>query len=303
MANEKITPYIIYLRDVRGFSPHTLRNYSIDLDEFLTASNGQFTERSIREHLHRLTLGKKSKASIARKLSAIRSYAKFLVRSNELKENPAALIATPKQKKSLPKALSLEEIKQFFMANDTSSYLGFRDRTIMEVLYSSGIRVAELCALNKNDFDYGERTLKVLGKGKKMRLAYLTKDAGKWLFDYLNHPLRSLDSSKHKKENDRQAIFLNRFGKRITERSIDRMFSDTKKRIGFSASITPHTFRHSIATHLLENGLDLKTIQEILGHASLKTTTIYTSVSTSLKRKAYESAHPLMKGEAMKGKR
>lgn len=298
MYHKKIKSFISYLQDVRGFSPHTLRNYSLDLEDFLSFVKGKVTEKSIRLYLHHLTLKKKSKATISRKLSTIRSYAKYLVRTHELDDNPTSFIATPKQKKHLPKSLSLFEIEALFDANDTSEYLGFRDRTIMEVLYSSGIRVSELCMLNKKDFDYADRTLRVLGKGKKVRNAYLTKSASKWLFDYLNHPLRNMDTNKHKKQNDRDAIFLNRFGNRLTERSVDRLFNQVCKKVGFSTQITPHTFRHSIATHLLENGMDLKTIQELLGHASLKTTTIYTSVSTTLKRKAYEKAHPLMKGGA-----
>ncbi len=295
MSDKKIENFITYLRDVRGFSPHTLRNYSIDLIEYQKHSNGNISEKTIRNYLHALTLESKSKATIARKLSAIRSFAKYLVRNKELKENPAALIATPKQKKRLPKALTLEDIAAFIALCDVTSYLGFRDRTIMEVLYSSGIRVAELCGLDKKDFSYADRTIKVMGKGKKMRIAYLTKDAANWLFKYLNHPLRHLDSEKHQKEKDLRAVFLNRFGVRLTSRSVDRIFSLICKNNGLSGHITPHTFRHSIATHLLENGLDLKTIQELLGHASLKTTTIYTAVSTKLKRKTYDEAHPLMK--------
>ncbi len=294
---DQIALFIDHMQSVRGASPHTLRNYGIDLSEFWQTSKGEFNERSIRRHLHHLTLENKSKATIARKLSAIRTFCKFLVRQGVLKENPASLIATPKQKKSLPKALSLPELEAFMNASDTTTYLGFRDRTIMEVLYSSGIRVAEICALNKNDFAYSERTLRVLGKGQKMRMAFLTKTASQWLLNYLNHPLRMLSSDKHQKEEDPKAIFLNRFGKRITTRSIDRLFADQCRRIGSSFRITPHVLRHSVATHLLEQGMDLKSIQEILGHSSIKTTTIYTSVSTSLKRKAYQNAHPLMKPE------
>ena len=297
MNKHKIITFINYLRNVRGYSPHTLRNYSSDLSEYVNSSKGDFTERTIRSHLHALTLQRKSKATIARKLSAIRSYLKYLVRTGELKENPASIIATPKQKKHLPKALSLEEVEEFISACDTTLYLGFRDRAMMEVLYSSGIRVAEMCQLSKNDYNPGDRTLRVYGKGNKMRLAFLTVDANRWMLDYLNHPYRHMDSSKHKKERDHQAIFLNRFGNRISPRSIDRLFSDYCKKNGMSARVTPHVFRHSIATHLLENGMDLKTIQELLGHSSMKTTTIYTKVSTTLKRAVYEKAHPLNKGK------
>ncbi len=292
---DQIACFIEHLRSVRGASPHTLRNYSIDLAEFWQMGQGELTERAIRRHLHQLTLQNKSKATLARKLSAIRSFFKFLVRQGKMDENPATLIATPKQKKRLPKALSSSDFEEFIGACDTATYLGLRDRTIMEVLYSSGIRVAEICALNKSDFNPSQRTLRVLGKGQKMRIAFLTKKAQQWLVDYLNHPLRSLSSDKHQKERDPKAIFLNRFGERITPRSVDRLFADQCKRIGSSNRITPHVLRHSVATHLLEQGMDLKSIQEILGHSSIKTTTIYTSVSTALKRKAYQDAHPLMK--------
>ena len=294
---DKIASFITYLRDVRGASSHTVRNYQLDLQEFFQRCEGKFCEKTLRQHIHWLTLAKKSKATVARKLAALRTFSKYLVRMGLLQENPAQWIATPKQTKRLPKPIALKEFEEFIAACDTTTYLGLRDRVLMEVLYSSGIRVAELCFLNKTDFDRTQRTLRILGKGNKMRVAFLTKTAAQWLETYLHHPLRWLSSKKHREERETQAIFLNRFGQRITTRSVDRIFSDQCKKLGISTRITPHVLRHSIATHLLENGMDLKTIQELLGHSSIKTTTVYTAVSTSLKQKTYRESHPLMRDQ------
>ena len=170
---------------------------------------------------------------------------------------------------------------------DTSNYLGFRDRVIMELFYSSGLRLSEVAGLNRRDFDEKSLVLNIFGKGKKQRQAPITETAVNWVVQYLNHPERD--------EKDPEAIFLNRFGKRITSRSIDRNFERYLRSSGLSVRITRHTIRHTIATHWLENGMDLKTIQMLLGHTSLTTTTIYTHVSSKLKRQVYDKTHPRAK--------
>jgi integrase/recombinase XerC len=157
----------------------------------------------------------------------------------------------------------------------------------MELFYSSGLRLSELVGMNKKDFDQKNSILQIYGKGKKMRQAPITDTASKWIIDYLKHPLRE--------ELDSAAIFLNRFGKRLSSRSVDRNFANYLKQSGLSEKITPHTIRHTIATHWLEHGMDLKTIQLLLGHTSLATTTIYTHVSPKLKKEVYERTHPRAK--------
>ena len=179
----------------------------------------------------------------------------------------------------------MDQVIQFFAAPDLKTYIGIRDRTIMELLYATGIRVAELCNLNKQDIDLRNRTLKVTGKGNKERNLPLTKTAVHWIEKTLTHP--------HRRVKDKKALFLARFGTRLTPRSIDRLFVTYKHLSSIAIPLTPHTLRHTIATHLLENGMDLKTIQQILGHTNLATTTIYTQVSTKFKQETYEKSHPL----------
>ncbi len=162
----------------------------------------------------------------------------------------------------------------------------------MELFYSSGLRVSELVALNRSDVDAKNLLIKLRGKGKKERIVPITKNAAEWIQTYLEHPERYLDVDGHQAQVDSDAVFLNKLGTRLTLRSVDRGFDKYLKASGIANKITPHTIRHTIATHWLENGMDLKTIQVLLGHSSLATTTIYTQVSTKLKKKVYDKAHP-----------
>ncbi len=282
---EAIDTFLDHLRHVRGLSPHTLRNYEIDLKDFLFFSKGEINTPIIREFLAKLYHQNQSKKTVARRLSALRTFAKFLLKKGDMQENPLLDIKTPKLEKKLPSTLGMDQVIQFFAAPDLKTYLGIRDRTIMELLYATGVRVAELCNLDKEDIDFRNLAIKVTGKGNKQRNLPLTKTAAYWIEKNLNHPKR--------REKDKAAIFLSRWGTRLTTRSIDRLFVSYKHLSSIAIPLTPHTLRHTIATHFLENGMDLKTIQQILGHTNLATTTIYTHVSTKLKQETYEKAHPL----------
>lgn len=278
--------FIEHLKIVKNASEHTLRNYQIDLKEFHLFNGEQPLEqidrKTIRSFLSHLHAEAKSKRTIARKLSSLRSYFKFLHSRKIVSTNPTEELETPKIDKKIPASLSYDQVLHLFNQPDISTLLGFRDRTIMELFYSSGIRLSELASLEIKEIDFHGHLIKVQGKGKKERIVPITKNAANWLKNYLEHPER---------ENS-QALFLNRFGSKLTPRSIDRKFHNYLVQSGLSAHITPHTIRHTIATHWLENGMDLKTIQELLGHSSLSTTTIYTQVSTKLKKQAYDKAHP-----------
>ena len=206
--------------------------------------------------------------------------------------NPAEDLENPKLDKKLPASLNYDQIQILFEQPDTTTYLGFRDRAIMELFYSSGLRVSELVTLNRHDFDPESLLIKIKGKGKKERIAPITKNAAEWIKNLLNHPERYLECDGHAAQIDPQAIFLNRRGTRITTRSVDRKFDKYLQASGLAGHVTPHTIRHTIATHWLENGMDLKTIQMILGHSSLSTTTIYTQVSSKLKKEVYDKTHP-----------
>lgn len=298
---EAVDKYLNYLRAVRNASEHTLRNYGLDLLAFKSffKTADTFTvqsvdKRVIRSYLASLAAKKATKKTILRRLSSLRSFYKFLVKERLVSHNPLDEIESPKLDKRIPPSLTYEQVIHLFEQPDTSSYLGYRDRCIMELFYSSGLRISELVGLNRQDFDERNFRLKIMGKGKKQRIVPITKTAAQWLQDYLKHPQRFLDSDEHKAQVDEQAIFLNKWGKRLTTRSVDRNFEAYLKASGLVGKITPHTIRHTIATHWLEKGMDLKTIQVLLGHSSLATTTIYTHVSSRLKREVYDKAHPLI---------
>jgi integrase/recombinase XerC len=285
-----IENFLEYLSSVKDASPHTLRNYGIDLRDFFKFVKiplESIERKHIREYLASLYEAKKTKKTCARKLSSLRSYFHHAVGQKWISVNPIEDIELPKLEKKLPPMISYDQVKVLFDQPDLSDYLGRRDRTMMELLYSSGLRVSELASLDKKDVDFAENLVRLKGKGKKERIVPFTPNAGEWLTKYL--------SDEERFEKDKSAIFLNRFGSRLTTRSVDRLFLSYLKRSGMSQRITPHTIRHTIATHWLENGMNLKTIQLLLGHSNLATTTIYTQVSTKLKKKVYDETHPRAK--------
>ncbi len=294
--------FLDYLKNMKAASPHTLRNYSIDLSSlkcFLekkgeltptpplslqedSRSSSQlsfslFTKENIRLYLLEQIQTTHSKRTVRRRLC---------VKNQWIPENPAEMIRGPRLPKELPSPLTYEQVLALMSAPDLDKVTGFRDRCLLELFYSSGLRISEITALNRSDIDFQSNLLRICGKGKKERIVPMTKVAVQWLQAYLDHPDRAAV------EQDHQACFLNRFGKRLSTRSIDRKFQQYLLKTGLSGTITPHTIRHTIATHWLERGMDLKTIQLLLGHTSLETTTIYTHVSMKLKKQIHDEAHP-----------
>jgi integrase/recombinase XerC len=298
--------FLYYLQMAKGVSEHTLRAYRLDLTSFgsfaekensLEASGEKLffthiSKRLIRRYLAYLYEKQAKIGTVLRHISALRSLYRYALREKWISENPMEEIESPKKEKKLPVSLEYAQVQNLFAQPNISSYLGFRDRAIMELFYSSGLRLSELAGLSRRDFDAKHRILYVFGKGKKQRQSPITQTAATWLTEYLQHPERHRETSEHKPEMDKQAVFLNKWGKRLTPRSIDRNFALYLKASGLSERVTPHTIRHTIATHWLENGMDLKTIQMLLGHTSLATTTIYTHVSPKLKRAVYDKTHP-----------
>jgi len=295
--------FLSYLQVIKNASVHTLRNYGMDLTDFQNFAQIEeikaIDKRMIRGYLTHLNQKQATKRTILRRLSALRSFFKYLLKEGAISHNPLEEIDSPRLEKTIPSPLTYEEVERLFQQPDTQTYLGFRDRTIMELFYSSGLRISELVGLNRADFDATNLTLRIRGKGKKERVIPITKNAAAWINSYLSHPERILNSEHHQSEKNHDAIFLNKWGDRLTVRSVDRNFQTFLKRSGLASKVTPHTIRHTIATHWLENGMDLKTIQILLGHSSLSTTTIYTKVSTKLKKVVYDKAHPLVKGRDM----
>ncbi|MBI3508584.1 MAG: tyrosine recombinase XerC [Chlamydiia bacterium] len=282
-----VEKFLRYLEVVKGVSPHTLRAYRIDLVSLLNFASSELhmtdvTKRLIRGYLSQMHAQKAANRTLLRRLAALRSLFRYAMKEKIVTENPLDEIDSPKREKKLPVSISYAQVEHLFNQPDTSTYLGLRDRAILELFYSSGLRLSELTQLNRSDFDEKNLMLNIFGKGKKQRMAPITKTAARWIRAYLDHPDRP----------DRQEIFLNKWGKRITPRSIDRNFARYLKASGLAERITPHAIRHTIATHWLEKGMDLKTIQMLLGHSSLSTTTIYTHVSAKLKREVYDRTHP-----------
>jgi len=290
--------FIAKLEHEKGFSEHTLRAYHKDLlqfDNFLKAekrsSLGSVNHLLLRRFLAVLRSKNYSKTTIARKLASIRSFFKFLIREGELVANPFEMLRTPKQDKKLPHFLSITEVDVLLKTPDSSTVMGLRDMAIMETLYSTGIRVSELVGLDEGSIDFIAGMIKVQGKGKKERLVPIGSPATKAINKYIDS--KSMSKKKEEKSVSRsEPLFLNKYGGRLTARSVARSLDKYLKVSGINLLTSPHTFRHSFATHLLDKGADLRSVQEMLGHSSLSTTQVYTHITTERLKNVYDKAHP-----------
>lgn len=283
-----IDKFLTYLRVERNASSHTLLNYGIDLKDFKNFLADVPAEKVdtlvLRKYLASLRERNFGKASVARKLACIRSFFRFLVRDGYFKTNPASGLMGPKLDKKLPIFLSEDEITKL-LESPESDLMGLRDRAIMEALYSTGSRVSELVGLSIQDVDFIGGVVKVYGKGKKERLAPIGDKALRILRDYL-------DKRALTKTTQSTPLFTNRAGGRLTDRSVRRILDKYIRRTAIREHISPHSLRHSFATHLLNRGADLRSVQELLGHANLSTTQIYTHVTTEHLKSVYDKAHP-----------
>jgi integrase/recombinase XerC len=285
--------YFEYLRNEQRASEHTLRNYGMDLESFrahqrsLRGADGDLrkvSELDIRSYLSNL-YGRQARSSIARHMAAIRSFYKFLYKKNHIAKDIAARIPLPKVEKKLPVYLSVEEMEGLLCAPEESTREGSRNRAILEMLYSTGLRVSELAALDIPDLS-AEGTILVLGKGKKERMVVFGEYARKSVRSYLEM------RGEFKPDEEEEALFLNSRGGRLSVRGIERIVHDSALLAGLSSDITPHTLRHSFASHLLARGADLRVIQELLGHSSLSTTQKYTHIEIEQLMREYQDAHP-----------
>ena len=299
-----IEQFLEHLRYERNVSAHTLRNYRIDLEQFLAHLVGPESSKkrakpsveeidhlTIREWLASLHSAQKSKSSIARKLAALRTFFQFLVREGLLELNPAKLVSTPRQEKKLPNHLSVEEAVRFIESPDTQTDLGKRDRAMLELMYATGVRVAELTTMNLGDIDFRSQLIRVTGKRRKQRVVPFGDPAGEAVRSYLKIREKFLFNAPVS-TRDEEALFLNYQGTRITTRSVGRMVDKYIRLCAGMHNISPHALRHSFATHLLDSGADLRDIQELLGHARLSTTQVYTHVSMEKLIEVYDKAHP-----------
>ncbi len=244
---------------------------------------------TIRRYMASLGAHEYSKSTMARKLATLRSFYKFLVRRNFIDANPVTPVKTPKQEKKLPRFLEYEEIRRLLNAPDTDNWLGARDRAIMEVLYSTGMRVSEVVALNMEDVDFLGEIIHVRGKGKKERISPTGSSSLQAIQHYIEFRNRRMQNDSN---FDGKVLFANKHGKRLSVRSVRRKMDKYLALAGLDPSISPHTLRHSFATHMLNNCADLRSVQELLGHQSLSTTQVYTHLTTSKIKEVYDAAHP-----------
>lgn len=298
--NEHVQQFLQHLKYERNLSPHTLRNYASDLEQFRAhlfgvekrddIPVGEIDRLTIREWMAGLHADHK-KTSVARKLASLRTFFQFLVREGKLESNPAKLVATPKIERKLPNHLSMEDAVRFIETPDTTTDLGRRDRAILEFLYATGIRVGELVGIDIADVDMREKMVRVTGKRKKQRIVPFGEPAREALVIYLEDTRGTFLNNCPAAQRS-NALFLNYQGTRITTRSVGRMIDKYIKLCADIHDISPHSLRHTFATHLLDQGADLRDIQELLGHARLSTTQIYTQVSMEKMIEVYDKAHP-----------
>ncbi len=287
--------YINYLEAERNASPYTVRNYRNDLSDFFHFLKqkeigllDEVDRHVLRDYLSHLVGRGIVKASIARKLSAIRSFYRYLVREKIVATNPIEKVSSPKLDKRLPSFLTLEEMERLLNAPDLSTPQGQRDRALLELLYASGLRVSELVSLDLGQINLETNEIRVWGKGSKERMVLMGEPAAEALRNYLSQGRPKLLGEKKSK-----ALFLNRYGQRLPERRVQRILEQYAKKAGIGKRVHPHMLRHTFATHLLDGGADLRVVQELLGHARLSSTQIYTHVTKGQARKVYLAAHPL----------
>ncbi|MBC8309550.1 MAG: tyrosine recombinase XerC [Phycisphaerales bacterium] len=323
---EIVTSFLSYLLDERAFSAYTGRCYGVDLRQYLVWITeeqnltldipaekaawqryssgekeiaGHVGPETISEHiisadteylrsfLAYLADSNYSPATMARKIATLRSFYKWLERNGCIETNPMTLIRTPRQKRRLPKAIGVEDIEKLLSAPNDKTLLGARDRAIMETLYSTGIRVSELVGINFGDIDETGQAIIIRGKGRKERIVPL----GTHAMSAISHYLGVMQVNDISNESG-DPLFINKHSTRLSTRSVRRKVSKYLEQVGLDPSISPHTLRHSFATHLLDNGADLRSVQELLGHQSLSTTQVYTHLTTKRVRESFDEAHP-----------
>jgi integrase/recombinase XerC len=306
---EVFNRYVNYLVAERNVSPYTVRNYTSDLVgnskrgtqkgffQFLRLKNIESLDKAdkwvLREYLAYLSNQGVAKASIARKLSAIRSFYRYLARENILDSNPMEHSVSPKLDKRLPEFLTIEEVVKLLQTPDLSTPQGLRDRALMELIYASGLRVSELVNLNIDNINIESYEIRVWGKGSKERMVLMGEYAATSISNYLVHGRPKLLVKK----DGAGALFLNRDGNRLTERMVQIIIRKYARIAAIDKDVHPHMLRHTFATHMLDGGADLRVVQELLGHENLSTTQIYTHITHGQARKVYLAAHPMAKLE------
>ncbi len=284
----------LYIEVEKNFSKHTVVAYSSDILSFLVWLNDknivEVTYSTIREYLLYIQQFNYSKTTTARKIASLRTFYRFLYREKIIETNPAIGIHSPKKGKSLPEFLTEKEIDQILNKINMDSPAGYRNRTILELLYATGMRISELSNLNFENLNLEENEITVFGKGAKERIVLVSERAKRFLETYIKTVRYLIFKTENIKQND--PVFINKTGYRLQPQSVRSAIRDAVEKIELPKHVTPHVFRHSFATKLLENGADLRVVQELLGHSSISNTQIYTHVSTERLKQSYNSAHP-----------
>ena len=310
VARHGLEAFVAHLRDERGLSVHTVEAYRRDMTQFLQFAGragvtdpAQVEPLLLRRFLALQRTRGLAAASMARKATALRTAFRFLARRGLVPDDPAAGLGVPRGPKRLPVVLKPGQVDRLLAGPDPVDPVGLRDRAILELLYATGIRVGELCGLRLGDVDLAADTVLVLGKGAKQRIVPFGEPARVTLLEYLingrvamlpgtDRPATSTAASKRHATADREALFFNRRRRPMTQRDVRGMLERYRAAAGAPVGTSPHTLRHSYATHLLEGGADLRAVQELLGHVALTTTQTYTHVSNERLRRVYEQAHP-----------
>jgi integrase/recombinase XerC len=292
-----ISRFLRYLAVERNASPLTIKSYREDLEalrEYLAESTSRepavaaITVLDLRGYVAAVTEAGYAKSTVSRRLASMRSFFRFAQREGLTNGNPAKPLRNPRRARPLPHFLSSRELRGLLNAPPRDEPLGRRDRAILETMYSAGLRVSETVGVNDGDLDVSQALVRVRGKGRRERLAPL----GSYALRAIQHWRKVRTLSPREAQGREAPLFVNRFGTRLTTRSVARMLEKYLKATGLDLRTTPHSLRHSFATHLLDHGADIRSVQELLGHKSLATTQIYTHISTANLRRAYERAHP-----------
>lgn len=292
--NNILMDYLHYLKVERGLSENTINSYGIDLKLFLEylreneiSSFKQVNKEVIVNYMQSEKNNNKANSSILRSVSSLRKFFQYLAQEKIIEKDPMLLIDTPKKKQHLPQVLTKEEVEKLLRSPNTGQVLGLRDRAMLELMYATGLRISEIINLKLEDLHLTMGTLQTLGKGHKERIVPVGDEAIKWVNRYLEEARPKL--LKQKRSN---YLFLNFHGNNLTRQGVWKNLKAEVRKAGIQKNITPHTLRHSFATHILENGADLRIVQELLGHADISTTQIYTHLSNKQLADIYNRAHP-----------
>lgn len=296
-----IAEFLQYLRTERGLAPNTLESYGRDLRQFTAYLNGRpassrsgpamdgvdVSRETVVQYLLHLEAEGKATATIARRLAALKAFYQFLVRERRLPQDPTAQLASPKLERRLPRVLTVAEVERILGQPDPATPQGVRDRAMLELLYATGIRVSELVALNLTDVDVAAHMVRCSGRGRRQRLIPIGSLAAEAVAAYVTHSRRPF-----LRDPREPSLFVNHHGRRLTRQGFWKIVKKYARQARIAKPITPHILRHSFATHLLENGADLRSVQEMLGHADISTTQIYTQVAQGHLREVYTKSHP-----------